>query len=92
MPEDRASSFLQIIRRSQRGRLKIYLGYGPGVGKTFQMLSEGQRLRHDADSAIRPTSHASYPAASATAPGQARPSRLPVGDISGRNELQVPVD
>jgi two-component system sensor histidine kinase KdpD len=44
-PENRASSFLQMIRRSQRGRLKIYLGYGPGVGKTFQMLSEGQRIR-----------------------------------------------
>src|SRR5436853_4741663 len=47
MPEDRAASFLQLIRRSQRGRLKIYLGYGPGVGKTYQMLSEGHRLRDD---------------------------------------------
>jgi two-component system sensor histidine kinase KdpD len=47
MPENRASSFLQMIRRSQRGRLKIYLGYGPGVGKTYQMLSEGHRLKRD---------------------------------------------
>jgi two-component system sensor histidine kinase KdpD len=47
MAEDRAQAFLQMIRRSQRGRLKLYLGYGPGVGKTFQMLSEGQRLRHE---------------------------------------------
>src|SRR5579862_5277054 len=47
MPEDRAQAFLQMIRRSQRGRLKIYLGYGPGVGKTYQMLSEGQRLKKD---------------------------------------------
>jgi two-component system sensor histidine kinase KdpD len=47
MPEDRAATFLQMIRRSQRGRLKIYLGYGPGVGKTFQMLSEGHRLKAD---------------------------------------------
>jgi two-component system sensor histidine kinase KdpD len=47
MPENRASSFLQMIRRSQRGRLKIYLGYGPGVGKSYQMLSEGHRLRAD---------------------------------------------
>src|SRR6476660_6609233 len=44
---DRASSFLQMIRRSQRGRLKLYLGYGPGVGKTYQMLLEGQRLKQD---------------------------------------------
>src|SRR5437868_13897887 len=47
MAEDRATSFLQMIRRSQRGRLKIYLGYGPGVGKTYQMLAEGQRLKRE---------------------------------------------
>jgi two-component system sensor histidine kinase KdpD len=47
MPEDRAASFLQLIRRSQRGRLKIYLGYGPGVGKTYQMLLEAHRLKSD---------------------------------------------
>jgi two-component system sensor histidine kinase KdpD len=47
MPEDRAASFLQMIRKSQRGRLKIYLGYGPGVGKTYQMLIEAHRLLAD---------------------------------------------
>ena len=47
MPEDRAQAFLQLIRKSERGRLKIYLGYGPGVGKTFQMLSEGHRLKKE---------------------------------------------
>ena len=47
MPEDRAHAFLQMIRRSERGRLKLYLGYGPGVGKTFQMLAEGQRLKKE---------------------------------------------
>ena len=45
MPEHRAHSFLQMIRRSQRGRLKVYLGFAPGVGKTYQMLSEGHRLK-----------------------------------------------
>jgi two-component system sensor histidine kinase KdpD len=45
MPEDKALSFLQLIRRSQRGKLKVYLGYGPGVGKTWQMLLEGHRLK-----------------------------------------------
>jgi two-component system sensor histidine kinase KdpD len=47
MPEDKALSFLQLIRRSQRGKLKVYLGYGPGVGKTWQMLLEGHRLRDE---------------------------------------------
>lgn len=29
----------------QRGRFKVFLGYAPGVGKTFSMLSEGLRRR-----------------------------------------------
>ena len=44
MAEDRANTFLRMIRRSRRGRLKVYLGYGAGVGKTYQMLQEGHRL------------------------------------------------
>jgi|GEM_PF-87415 len=40
-----ADSFLNLIHRSRRGRLKVYLGYGPGVGKTYQMLLEGHRLK-----------------------------------------------
>lgn len=30
-------------RRSHRGRLKVFLGYSAGVGKSFQMLDEGRR-------------------------------------------------
>jgi two-component system sensor histidine kinase KdpD len=45
MTGDRADSFLRMIRRSQRGRLKIYLGYSAGVGKTYEMLLEARRLR-----------------------------------------------
>ncbi len=37
--------FLNLIRQQQRGRLKIYLGYAAGVGKTYEMLQEGHRLR-----------------------------------------------
>jgi two-component system sensor histidine kinase KdpD len=29
----------------QRGRFKVFLGYAPGVGKTFSMLSEGIRRK-----------------------------------------------
>ena len=29
-----------------RGRLKMYLGYAAGVGKTYQMLEDAQELRH----------------------------------------------
>jgi two-component system sensor histidine kinase KdpD len=45
MAEDKANTFLRMIRRSQRGRLKVYLGYCAGVGKTYQMLQEGHRLK-----------------------------------------------
>ena len=31
-------------KHSQRGRLKVYLGYAAGVGKTFQMLEEAHEL------------------------------------------------
>ena len=34
-------SFLRQAAQEGRGRLKIFLGAAPGVGKTFEMLSEG---------------------------------------------------
>ena len=37
--------FLTMIRQQQRGRLKVYLGFAAGVGKTYEMLQEGQRLK-----------------------------------------------
>jgi len=37
--------FLALIREQQRGRLKVYLGFAAGVGKTYEMLQEGQRLK-----------------------------------------------
>jgi two-component system sensor histidine kinase KdpD len=40
-PED----FLRLIERQSRGKHKIYLGSSAGVGKTYQMLAEGHRLR-----------------------------------------------
>jgi two-component system, OmpR family, sensor histidine kinase KdpD len=47
MNMNRADNFLRLIRRSQRGRLKVYLGYAAGVGKTYQMLLEGHRIKED---------------------------------------------
>jgi len=47
MSNERADDFLRLIRRSQRGRLKIYLGYAAGVGKTYQMLLEARRIKED---------------------------------------------
>jgi two-component system sensor histidine kinase KdpD len=36
-----------LIRRAQRGKLKVYLGYGAGVGKTWKMLEEGHHLKDE---------------------------------------------
>jgi len=47
MAEDKALSFLRLIRRARRGKLKVYLGYGAGVGKTWQMLQEGHQLKKE---------------------------------------------
>jgi len=33
-PED----FLELVERAKRGRLKLYLGFAAGVGKTYRML------------------------------------------------------
>jgi two-component system sensor histidine kinase KdpD len=35
-----------------RGRFKIFLGYAPGVGKTFSMLSEGIRRRQRGEDVV----------------------------------------
>lgn len=34
---------LELAHKTKRGKLKIFLGYAPGVGKTCAMLNEGKR-------------------------------------------------
>lgn len=36
--------FLELIKRSRRGKFKIYIGMSAGVGKTYRMLLEAQAL------------------------------------------------
>jgi two-component system sensor histidine kinase KdpD len=43
-PEQRPEHFLELIRRSKRGKFKIYIGMSAGVGKTYRMLQEAQVL------------------------------------------------
>jgi nucleotide-binding universal stress UspA family protein len=44
-PDELLAAVQRDAARSRRGRLKIWLGAAPGVGKTFAMLSGAQRLR-----------------------------------------------
>jgi two-component system sensor histidine kinase KdpD len=40
-PED----FLELVERAKRGRLKVYIGFAAGVGKTYRMLEEAHVLQ-----------------------------------------------
>ena len=41
----RAEDFLELVERGKRGRLKLYIGFAAGVGKTYRMLEEAHALR-----------------------------------------------
>ena len=48
--EDRRPSPDALLARAKaedRGKLKIYLGAAPGVGKTYEMLSDARKKRTD---------------------------------------------
>src|SRR3990167_11293212 len=44
-PEQSLKAVNQIERESARGKLKIYLGAAPGVGKTYEMLHDALESR-----------------------------------------------
>ena len=44
-PQDALSRLKASTGPHRRGRLHLYLGMAPGVGKTYGMLMEGRRLR-----------------------------------------------
>jgi two-component system sensor histidine kinase KdpD len=44
MAEREANKWLEKIQRSQKGKLKIYIGMSAGVGKTYRMLQEAHTL------------------------------------------------
>jgi two-component system sensor histidine kinase KdpD len=42
--EKNTDQFIDLIRKSRRGKFKIYIGMSAGVGKTYRMLQEAQTL------------------------------------------------
>jgi len=42
--EQSVEHFLELIKKSRRGKFKIYIGMSAGVGKTYRMLLEAQAL------------------------------------------------
>lgn len=45
MSQKSPDQFLKEIERTNKGRLKIYIGAAPGVGKTYQMLRDAHEMR-----------------------------------------------
>jgi two-component system, OmpR family, sensor histidine kinase KdpD len=44
-PRPKPEDFLELVQRAKRGRLKIYIGFAAGVGKTYRMLEEAHQLK-----------------------------------------------
>lgn len=49
MPEEEhkdgsVKDFIELVKRSRRGKLKVYIGMSAGVGKTYRMLQEAHAL------------------------------------------------
>jgi two-component system, OmpR family, sensor histidine kinase KdpD len=42
--EQSVQHFLELIKKSRRGKFKIYIGMSAGVGKTYRMLQEAKTL------------------------------------------------
>ncbi len=45
-------ALLERAQREQRGKLKVFLGAAPGVGKTYEMLSSARRKRRDGSDVV----------------------------------------
>jgi len=48
MPEDNkdptVKSFIELVKKSRRGKFKVYIGMSAGVGKSYRMLQEAHSL------------------------------------------------
>src|SRR5215467_2344944 len=51
-PEQLLKEIEQQERRERRGRLKVFLGYASGVGKSAKMLAEGLRRRERGEDVV----------------------------------------
>jgi two-component system, OmpR family, sensor histidine kinase KdpD len=61
-PEQLLQQVDEEERRAARGRLKIFLGYASGVGKSFRMFDEGRRRRSRGADVVVAATQSSEPA------------------------------
>src|ERR1017187_5195074 len=60
-PEQLLAQIQREERRKRRGKLKVFLGYTAGVGKSFQMLDEGRRRRERGEDVVVCAAQSQYP-------------------------------
>ena len=73
-----------------RGRFKIFLGYAPGVGKTFSMLSEGIRRKNRGEDVV--IGIVETHGRSGTAEVAGKLERIPVQEIDYKGTLFTEMD
>jgi len=61
-PEELLTELEQEERRQQRGKLKVFLGYASGVGKSFRMIDEGRRRHERGEDVVVCALQPDYPA------------------------------
>ena len=71
-------ALLKVARRETRGRLKIFLGAAPGVGKTYEMLNQGARMLADGRDVVAGIieTHGRAETVALTAPFEMLPRRI----------------
>jgi len=47
MQDNTVKDFIGLLKKSRRGKLKIYIGMSAGVGKTYKMLQEAHALQRN---------------------------------------------
>ena len=84
-------ALLRLARREGRGRLKIFLGAAPGVGKTFEMLREAaERLRGGEDVVVAVVeTHGRAETEALTAPFEIVPRRLVAHEGHALDEMDL---
>lgn len=75
-------------RHETRGRLKVFLGYAPGVGKSFQMIDEARRRKERGEDVVIIATQPSYPADVQNI--LARLPQIPPFLIGGGQAIDVP--
>ena len=60
-PDELLAEIEREERRKRRGKLKLFLGYASGVGKSFQMLDEGRRRRERGEDVVACALQSNYP-------------------------------